>query len=94
MDGCSFAALIPNPDQLKTALSVAGSIVISASLFISMTPTPPPGTWLARVYRVIEIAALVFSHAKETGALPALPQLDKSLQEAIDLVKNHREPPL
>ena len=91
MDGCTLAAVIPSAEQLKTALSVLGSIVIAASLVISLTPTPAPGTALARIYRAIEIAALVFGRAKQTGELPALPQLDGSLDAAIALVK--RPPP-
>jgi hypothetical protein len=91
MDGCTLAAVIPSAEQLKTALSVLGSIVIAASLITSLTPTPAPGSRLARAYRAIELAALVFGRAKETGRLPALPQLDKSLNDAIALVK--RPPP-
>lgn len=87
MDGCTFTALIPTMDQLKTALSILGSIVIGASLVVSLTPTPPPGTRLARIYRAIELAALVFGRAKETGQLAAVPRVDKALQDAIELVR-------
>jgi hypothetical protein len=87
MDGCALPALIPSWDELKTGLSVLGSVVITASLVTSLTPKPAAGTRLARVYRVVEIAALLFGRAKETGALPAIPELDRSLEEAIALVR-------
>lgn len=90
MDSCTLAALIPSVDQVKTGLSVIGSIVIAASLVTSLTPTPAQGTTLARAYRYLEIAALLFSHAKGTGELPGTPQLDaldKSLEAAIELVR-------
>lgn len=87
MDSCSLVALIPNVDQVKTALSVIGSVVITASLVVSLTPTPAPGTRLARLYRYIELAALLFGRAKQTGQLPATPQLDKALEDALKAIK-------
>mgnify|MGYP001484370336 CR=1 FL=1 len=42
-------------------------IVPIASLFVSLTKTPAPGTLWGRVYRVIEILALVFGRAKEVA---------------------------
>lgn len=90
MDGCVLAALIPSWDQVKTWLSVLGSLVITASLVTSLTPTPAAGTRLARVYRVIEIAALLFGRAKEAGELPAAPQVDQALAAAIALVRKTR----
>jgi hypothetical protein len=87
MDGCSLVSLIPSMDQVKTVLSVIGSVVIAASLITSMTPTPAPGTRLARIYRYIELAALLFGRAKQTGQLPAVPELDKALEDALKAAK-------
>jgi hypothetical protein len=94
MDGCAVATLIPSWDQLKAALSVlsailsvVGSIVIAASLATSWTSTPAPGTRRARLYRYLELAALLFGRAKDTGVLPATPEVDAVIKEAIDLVK-------
>lgn len=94
MDGCAVAALIPSWDQVKAALSVLsailsviGSIVIAASLATSWTPTPQPGTRRARLYRWLELAALLFGRAKDTGVLPATPQVDAVIREAIELAR-------
>jgi hypothetical protein len=78
---------LPSLEQTKTALSVLGSVVIAASLITSLTPTPAPGSKLARIYRWIEIAALLFGRAKETGQLPATPQLDNALKTAIEVIE-------
>jgi hypothetical protein len=87
MDPCSVTALIPSADQIKTGLSVIGSFVIVASVITSATPTPVAGSRAARVYRYIEVAALLFGRAKETGTLPATPKFDKSIEEALRLIK-------
>jgi hypothetical protein len=63
-------------------------VVIAASVLTSVTPTPAAGTRLARAYRWLELAALLFGRSKETGELPATPAIDKSLAEAIALVKH------
>ena len=86
MDGCTLASLIPTADQVKTGLSVLGSVVIAASMITSLTPTPPAGTRAARLYHYLEIAALLFGRAKQTGYLLKTPA-DKSLEDAIALVK-------
>jgi hypothetical protein len=78
---------LPSLEQTKTALSVLGSVVIAASLITSLTPTPAPGSKLARIYRWIEIAALLFGRAKATGQLPATPQLDNALKTAIEVIE-------
>ena len=87
MEVCSYWALVPTTDQLKTWLSILGSVVIAASIITSMTPTPAPGCRLARAYRVLELAALLFGRAKDTGLLPAATKTDQALKEAIELVK-------
>jgi hypothetical protein len=98
MDGCALApaliGLIPSWDHVATGLSVLGSLVITASLVTSLTPTPAAGTRLARVYRVIEIAALLFGRAKQMGQLPATPQVDQALEEALALVRKPQPLPM
>jgi hypothetical protein len=90
MDGCVIASLTqlaPTADQIKTGLSILGSVVIGASVITSITPTPAAGTRLARAYRYIEIAALLFGRAKDRGVLPATPAADKALADAIAIAK-------
>jgi hypothetical protein len=69
------AAAAGGPDDLPTLLlSYTGSIlagltaVVSiASLVTAATPTPAAGTRLAKLYRLLEICALVIGKAKDTG---------------------------
>jgi hypothetical protein len=65
-------------------LSIVGSIVIAASIFVARTPTPAPGSRWATVYRGIELAALVFGQAKERGLLPPEPAVDSAAQRVVD----------
>lgn len=48
-------------------LPYAGVLVAVASAFVAATPTPPPGTFWAKVYKVIEVLALVIGKAKDKG---------------------------
>lgn len=80
-----FVLVFPVPAMAGTpegALSIAWdvasvvlpSIVPAASLFVSLTKTPMPGTFWGRVYRVIEVLALVFGRAKEVADTVAAAQ--------------------
>jgi hypothetical protein len=73
-------------DYVMPALSVAGSVVIAASVYVSKTSTPTPGSTRARVYEGIELAALVFGKAKELGAVPPEPVADAIAQGAVAAV--------
>jgi len=86
MDGCALASLIPSADQVEGFLAVLGTVVTAASALAAATPTPPPGTRAARLYRYLEIAALLVGRAKETGTLPATPS-DRAVAEALALVR-------
>lgn len=65
------------------SLAIAGSVVMGASVYISSTATPAPGSARANVYRYIELAALVFGKAKQTGILPAEPALDRLVGDVV-----------
>lgn len=41
--------------------------VVAASAIAALTPTPAPNTAWGRGYKVIELLAMNFMHAKETG---------------------------
>ena len=59
-----FAAL---PPAGQTAMLCVTSLVIVAKAFCAVTPTPAPNTPWGRIYRAIEIAALLVGKAKEAG---------------------------
>lgn len=42
-------------------------VVVAASALAALTPTPAPGTPWGRAYKVLELLAMNFLHAKETG---------------------------
>ena len=42
-------------------------IIVIASLFIAGTKTPDPSTFLGKVYKAVEYAALNFGKAKDAG---------------------------
>jgi hypothetical protein len=42
-------------------------IVVAASVVAAMTPTPTPGTLYAKLYKILDLFAGNFFHAKETG---------------------------
>jgi hypothetical protein len=77
MEACSLIDMLPTADQVKTTLSVFGSIDVAASVLTSCTPTPAPGSPRARLYRYLELAARLFGRAKETGLLPPDRAVDK-----------------
>ena len=43
------------------------ALIVVASVVVAGTKTPAPSTWLGKVYKVVEWAALTFGRAKETG---------------------------
>jgi len=78
----------PNLAELETAAGVACSVVTLASAICAITPTPPPGSRWAGLYRLIEIAGLVVGHAKETGIAPPAPAaVDEFTRRAQDFLK-------
>ena len=46
-------------------ITIAGAVVIVASLITASTKTPDPNTKLGKAYKVIEVLALVFGKAKK-----------------------------
>ncbi|AWJ93820.1 hypothetical protein Sp245p_28790 (plasmid) [Azospirillum baldaniorum] len=59
-----FDNILTHADTILTAV---GAVVIAASLITSGTPTPDPNTALGKVYRAVELLALVFGKAKDRG---------------------------
>lgn len=46
-------------------------VMVAASTIAMLTPTPAPNTTAGRLYKVVEMLALNFMHAKETGITTA-----------------------
>lgn len=58
-----------NRDALYLALT-ALAVHFGASVFTAATPTPDPQSPLGRLYRIVELVALVAGRAKDTGIPP------------------------
>lgn len=56
-----FELLLNNAD---TVISTATGVVSIASVIVAATDTPPPETKLGKLYRILEILALVVGKAK------------------------------
>lgn len=62
-------------------------IVVAASALAALTPTPAPNTPWGRVYKMLELLALNFLHAKETGVNTA-----SVAQEVIAILSKMKPP--
>lgn len=50
-----------------SALSILTAVIALASAIAAATPTPAPGTFLAKLYAIIDFAALNIGKAKDKG---------------------------
>lgn len=64
-------------------------VVVAASALAALTPTPNPGTPLGKLYKALDLIALNFLHAKESGV--ALPEVAQ--QVAAMLAQQKQTPP-
>lgn len=51
-------------DNADTIVSTATGVVTIASIVTAATPTPAPDTTLGKIYKLIEVLALVIGRAK------------------------------
>ena len=58
-----LAQFLPNANWF----AVVTALVTLASAITAATPTPAPGTLLAKLYKLIEILALNIGKSKDTG---------------------------
>lgn len=59
-------------------------LTFAAGVVAMITPTPNPATWAGKAYRVLDIFALNFLRAKETGKVdPAVAQQVAALQALL-----------
>ena len=56
--------IIENSD---TIISTATGVVTIASVITASTDTPKPDTWLGKLYKILEILALVLGKTKHKG---------------------------
>jgi hypothetical protein len=56
--------------------------IVAMSVVAMVTPTPAPGTWLSKAYKIVDVLALNIMHAKSTG-VPALLPADVAKQVAV-----------
>ena len=59
-----FNALLGNP-----YFQVITAFIALCSAIAAVTPTPAEGTWLAKVYKIIDYVALNIGKAKDKGEL-------------------------
>jgi len=45
----------------------ATAVIAAASVFAASTPTPQKGSWLAKIYGVIDFLSVNFGKAKDKG---------------------------
>lgn len=58
-------AVTPYLDYGVHVITILGSVVLIASLITAGTKTPDPATKLGKVYKVIEVLALIVGRAKD-----------------------------
>jgi hypothetical protein len=63
-------------------------IVVLASALAALTPTPAPNTVAGRIYKILDLFALNFMHAKSTGV--AMPEV--AHQVAAILMQQKADP--
>lgn len=50
-------------------------VAVACALANSFIPTPNPNTPLGKIYKILELCALSFLHAKESGAVEQSPEV-------------------
>lgn len=54
-------------------------LVVAASALAALTPTPSPDTPYGRIYRVLDLLALNFLHAKSTGTAVTIADIESQV---------------
>lgn len=57
-------------------------VVAAASLIAAVTPTPNPTSTAGKVYKLLDLLALNFLHAKSTGV--ELPEVARQVAQILD----------
>ena len=83
MDPTAFGLWINDHWQSFTLCALMVST--ACSFIVSLTPTPPPGTGLAKIYHWLELAGVVFGYAKDHGLITPTPAMTAAAGEALQL---------
>lgn len=82
----SFADLLP-------VVAWTAAIVIGVAKAITiLTPTPDPSTTWGKVYRGIEVAALLVGKAKDSGIVPTNATADAAVNRIVGAVEAAERP--
>lgn len=66
-------------------------VVVAAALLNSIVPTPVAGTTAAKLYKIVELLALSFFRAKDTG-VPPVSSTTLAQQIAVHLEQSKQTP--
>lgn len=58
-------------DTLITGFNWVTAVIAAASVFAASTPTPQEGTFLSKLYKIVDLLAINIGKAKDKGT-PAL----------------------
>jgi len=70
-------------DVRDAILGAALAVIVAAAAVVSGTNTPTPGSWLSRMYKIIEWLSLTFGKAKDTGSKPVSKPVSEPVSEPV-----------
>ena len=74
----------------KPWFGLIAAIIAAAAAFCAATPTPKEGTWVSKIYKVVEFLALNIGKAKAKAAVEA--KVEETVKDAVsDAVKKATE---
>jgi len=74
----------------KPWFGLIAAIIAAAAAFCAATPTPKEGTWVSKIYKVVEFLALNIGKAKAKAAVEA--KVEETVKDVVsDAVKKATE---
>tara|TARA_A100001201_G_scaffold62724_2_gene59437 strand:- start:121 stop:378 length:258 start_codon:yes stop_codon:yes gene_type:complete len=74
----------------KPWFGLIAAIITAAAAFCAATPTPKEGTWVSKIYKVVEFLALNIGKAKAKAAVEA--KVEETVKDVVsDAVKKATE---
>ena len=65
----------------KPWFGLIAAIIAAAAAFCAATPTPKEGTWVSKIYKVVEFLALNIGKAKAKAAVEA--KVEETVKDAV-----------